>query len=254
MLKPSGRLRLFLVLAVAALAGCREGNNTKQQGAQGQPQGPIPVGTVAVQPRPVNLGATFVGRINAIQKVDVRARVSDFIEARLFNEGSVVEPGQLLFRIERSTYTYEAVVEQRRADLMAAQAQAENAEVQLRRARELARRETIAQAALDECEAAARQAQAALRQGDINLAYTEITAPIKGRTGRAAFDVGALVGPDSPPLVTIVSEGPTYVMFPVSQRRLLEAQKAAGEKGLDANAFVVRVRLSDDTPYPLPAG
>ena len=215
------------------------------------------MGVIEVQPQPVTVGATFVGRIEATQKVEVRSRVSGFIEARLFDEGQMVERGALLFRIENGTY--EAVVQQRKADLAAAEAQADNADVQLRRARELAKRNNIPEATVDEREAAARaaraavlQAQAALRQAEIDLGYTEVAAPIAGRAGRALFDVGDLVRPDSSPLVEIVSQDPVYVTFPVSQRRLLEARRAAGEKGLDASAFVVRLRLADDSKYPHP--
>jgi len=244
--------RLLYFLMAAALAACGEGDRAAQQD---QPQGPVPVGTIVVKPQPVRPGDTFVGRIQATQKVEVRARVNGFIEARLFEEGSIVQKGALLFRIERGTY--EAVVEQRRADVASAQAQADNAQIQLERARELIKRENIPQATLDQREAEARQtraavlqAQAALRQAEINLSYTEITAPITGRIGRAIFDFGALVGPDSGPLTVIVTEDPTYVVFPVSQRRLLEGQQQAGARGLRAEDFVVNVRLSDSTPYP----
>ncbi len=244
-------------LVAAALAACGEDDEAARQGAQGQPQGPVPVGTIEVQPQPIRPGETFVGRIQATQRVEVRARVSGFIEARLFDEGAIVKQGEPLFRIERGTY--EAIVEQRRADVAAAEAQAENAQLQAERARELIKRENISQATLDEREAAARetraavlQARAALRQAEINLGYTDITAPITGRTGRANFDLGALVGPESGPLTVIVTEDPTYVLFPVSQRRLLKAQQQAGAKGLRPEDFVVNVRLSDNVPYPHP--
>lgn len=248
---PSGP-RLLCFLIAAALAACGESDQTAQEN---QTQGPVPVGTIVVKPQPVRAGDTFVGRIQATQKVEVRARVNGFIEARLFQEGSVVQQGALLFRIERGTY--EAVVEQRRADVASAEAQADNAQVQLERARELIKRENIPQATVDQREAEARQtraavlqAQAALRQAEINLGYTEITAPITGRIGRANFDFGALVGPDSGPLTLVVTEDPTYVVFPVSQRLLLETEQQAGPKGLHPEDFVVSVRLSDNAPYP----
>lgn len=234
------------------LGGCDEGGQPAQQA---QPQGPAPVGVVQVEPQPVTVGESFIGRVEATQKVEVRSRVNGFIEARLFDEGQTVKRGTPLFRIERDTY--EAVAQQRRADLASAEAQAQNAEVQLQRARELIQRSNIAQATLDEREAAARiaraavlQAQAALRQAEINLGYTEIAAPIAGRIGRANFDVGDLVGPDSNPLTEIVSVTPVYVNFPVSARRFLDAQQAAGQRGLNAEDFVVHVRLSDGTLYP----
>lgn len=243
-----------ILLIAAPLVACGEDDPAQQARQPGQ-TAPIPVGTIEVKPQPVRPGESFVGRIQATQKVEVRARVSGFIEARLFEEGSIVRQGAPLFRIERGTY--EAVVEQRRADVAAAEAQTQNAELQLQRARELIRRENISQATLDEREAAAREARAsvlqgraALRQAEINLGYTDITAPIAGRIGRANFDLGALVGPESGPLTVIVTEDPTYVVFPVSQRRLLEAQQQMGAAGLKPENFVISVRLSDNAPYP----
>jgi membrane fusion protein (multidrug efflux system) len=247
-------LRLAGSLLIAApLLAC--GEEPAQQAGQPGQGTPVPVGTIQVKPQPIRGGESFIGRVQAVQKVEVRARVNGYIEARLFEEGSIVQQGTLLYRIERGTY--EAIVEQRRADVAAAEAQTQNAELQLQRARELIRRDNIAQATLDEREAAARQAraaylqaQAALRQAEINLGYTEISAPITGRSGRASFDLGALVGPDSGPLTLIVTEDPTYVVFPVSQRRLLEEQQQAGTRGLRREDFVVTVRLSDDVAYP----
>src|SRR5689334_593923 len=102
--------QLLGLLAVFALFACDNGGKAKQAQA---PATPVPVGIVTVKPTPVTLGEAFVGRVNAIQKVDVRSRVTGFIEARLFEEGAVVQQGAALFRIERGTY--EAIVEQRRA-------------------------------------------------------------------------------------------------------------------------------------------
>jgi membrane fusion protein, multidrug efflux system len=203
-------LQLGRILLIATpLFACGDDAPTQQAGQAGQ-TAPIPVGTIEVKPQPVRPGESFVGRVQATQRVEVRARVNGYIEARLFTEGSVVQQGALLFRIERGTY--EATVDQRRADVAAAEAQTQNAELQLQRARELIQRQNISQATLDEREAAARQAratflqaQAALRSAEINLSYTEINAPITGRIGRATFDLGALVGPDSGPLTVRVT-------------------------------------------------
>jgi membrane fusion protein (multidrug efflux system) len=249
------RLRKAVVgpLLGVALAAC-DGENAANQ-AQQTPAQPVPVGVVAVRPEPVTVAETFVGRLEAIQKVEVRARVSGFIKERLFKEGETVKQGQLLFRIESETYAAE--VERRRADLAAAEAELQNAQAQLRRARELVRRGNIPEATVDEREAAARtaeasvlQAQAALRQAEIDLGYTEIDAPIAGRTGRANFDVGDLVGPDSSPLTEIVNQDPIYALFPVSQRVMLQVQQAAKAGRIQPSGFVVRLRLSDGSEYP----
>jgi membrane fusion protein, multidrug efflux system len=245
----------FAVLLIAVLlAACGEGTDTAQ--APQQPQA-VPVGVVRVAPEPVTVAETFVGRIEAQQKVEVRARVSGFLEERMFDEGEVVRQGQPLFRIERQVY--EAVVEQRRADLASAEAERQNADIQLGRARDLAQRNNIAQATVDEREAAARsaeaavlQARAALRLSEIDLGYTDIQAPIAGRIGRALYDVGDLVGPDAGALAEIVTQDPIFVIFPVSQRTLLDVQQGAGEAGVSPDDFVIRLRLTDGTDYPHP--
>lgn len=240
---------------LASLAGC-DGDDRGTESASAAAQ-PVPVGVVEAQLQAVNLGESFPGRIEAVQKVEVRARVGGFLEERLFEEGQMVEPGAPLFRIEADTY--EATVAQRRADLAAAQAQAENARAQLARARSLAGRGNIPEATLDDRQAAERtaaatvlQAEAALRQAEINLGYTSISAPIRGRVGRARLDVGDLVGPESGALTEVVTEDPIHVVFPVGQRRLAEAQREAAEMGLGRESFVVRVELQDGSTYPHP--
>src|SRR3546814_592234 len=126
------RLRpILLVVPALWLFAC--GPDDEQ--AQAPPPQPVPVGVIEAQLSPVNLGDSFVGRIEAIQKVEVRARVTGFIEARLFEEGQMVEAGASLFRIEKAIY--ETVVQQREADLAAAEAEAVNARAQLARAETL---------------------------------------------------------------------------------------------------------------------
>jgi membrane fusion protein (multidrug efflux system) len=226
--------------------------------AQGPPgAAPKPAVTVvAVEKRPVAQGLSFTGRVVAINRVDIRARVSGFLQEQHFREGQDVNEGDLLFTIEKDIL--QAQVEQRNADLEAARATSRNAEIQLERARELLPRQTISQAVHDQREADLRvanaqvlQAQAALRQAEINLGYAEIRSPVAGRIGRAAFQKGALVGPESGALATVVSQDPIHVTFPVSQRQILEVQKRLGERARDpASAAVVRIQLPDDSIYP----
>ncbi|EWY38045.1 secretion protein HylD [Skermanella stibiiresistens SB22] len=248
---------MVAALALLALSACDQGGGQAQQEGAPRQRQAIPVGVFQVKPEPVTIGETFIGRIEAVQRIEIRARVTGFLQERLFREGEIVDQGKPLFRIEPQIY--QAIVEQRRADLARAEAERENATVQLRRAQELVQRNNIAEATVDERQAAARtaeagvlQAQAALRQAEIDLSYTEIRAPIAGRIGLALFDVGDLVNPESGPLAELVTRDPIHVLFQVSQRTLLDAQRAAGDEGLDANDFVVRVMLPDDTEYPHP--
>jgi membrane fusion protein, multidrug efflux system len=168
-------------------------------------QGASPPPSVLVTPaitHQVTETTAFVGRVTAVDKVDIVARVPGFIEERYFTEGQHVKKGDLLFRIEQQTY--KAAVEQQRANLAKARATEVNAALQLERGRELVRDKNIPQATVDQRaadEAAAQadvmQAQATLDQAEINLGYTEIVSPIDGRIGLANFTVGNLVDPSS---------------------------------------------------------
>jgi membrane fusion protein (multidrug efflux system) len=152
---------------------------------------------------------------------------------------------------------YEAAVTVAEAEIAKAQAELENAELQLRRALELVKNKNIPQAQVDERQALRDMANAALlaaqaqhTEAQINLSYTEISAPIAGRIGKSAFSVGNLVEPESGPLATIVSEDPIRVSFPVSMRTLLDVQRGRAEKGGDRSGFEVRLQLADGTEYP----
>ena len=219
---------------------------------------PPPAVTVApVVSREVTQTADFIGRITAINKVDIVARVAGFIEQRLFTEGQMVKTGDLLFSIEPATY--KAAVEQATANLAKAKAAEINAALQLTRAQQLVRNQNIPQATVDQrvadeasAQADIMEAQAALDQANINLGYTEIRSPIDGRIGLANLTVGNLVGPSTGTLATIVSQDPIYVIFQASERDILEYKRKIAEVG-DQNGHVrVRVKLPDDSIYPHP--
>jgi membrane fusion protein, multidrug efflux system len=240
---PLGALLAFLILLAGGPAAAQFG-----------PQGPPAVGVVTAELRPVTESAEFVGRIEAVNRVDLRARVTGFLQERLFQEGEEVTAGEVLFRIERAPF--EAQLEQARANLASALATLENARTALARARELRQTGAGTQAQLDNAiaqertaNAGALGAQASVRVAEINLGYTEINAPIDGKIGRATYTPGNVVGPNSEPLATIVSQDPMRVAFSVSQRQALELRtRYEGRGGLGAT--VVRVRLADGRLYP----
>jgi membrane fusion protein, multidrug efflux system len=221
-------------------------------GIQAEAQQAAPPPAVLVQPaelRPMTKQAEFVGRAEALEKVDLRARVQGFLGPRLFKDGDDVKEGQVVFTIEKEPF--EAAVDQRKAQLASAQARLVNAEQQLRRAVELAPRGNIELAKVDErraeqgqAKAAVMEAEANLRDSQIQLSYTEIKTPISGRIGRAAVSPGNLVGPDSGVLATVVQDSPMQVLSSVTQREMLEARES------DPNGKVrVRVRLADGSLY-----
>jgi membrane fusion protein, multidrug efflux system len=221
--------------------------------AQGTP--PPAVSVAKVSPRVVTETVTFIGRVTAIDKVDIVARVPGFVEERTFVEGQNVKKGDLLFRIEQATY--KAAVEQQQANLAKAKATETNAKLQLDRARELVRNQNVSQATLDQraaeqAAAAANvmEAEALLNQAQINLGYTEIRAPIDGRIGLGNFTEGNLVQPSSGKLATIVRQDPIYVIFQVSERDVLEYKRRVAESK-DKNPHVtVRLKLPDGSLYP----
>ncbi|MFZ5780634.1 MAG: efflux RND transporter periplasmic adaptor subunit [Pseudomonadota bacterium] len=218
-----------------------------------------PPPAVGVQPvvlRGVNQSFEFVGRVKAIDIVEVRARVEGFLEKVLFREGQTVRTGELLYEIEKAQY--QAQVDQATANLAVAEAESVNARLEYGRNVELNRRQFSPQSVVDQNKAAVdtaaghvAQFKAALTRAEINLGYTDIRSPIDGRVGRTAYTVGNLVGPSSGVLATIVSIDPTYVLFPVSVRDLETIREARRREGGLAK-IEIRLRLSNGQEYPLP--
>lgn len=240
------------VLSLLLLSACNESSD-KQAAAQQMP--PPAVGVVTAANRPVDEGYTFIGRVQAVDKVDLVARVEGFLQQRAYTEGQEVKAGDLLFVLEKATY--QAAVDQAQANLASAQATADNAKLQADRARDLIRNQNVSQATLDDRVAAEKSAaavvqqnQAALEVAQINLGYTEIKAPFDGRVGAARFSVGGLVGPSSGALATIVSQDPIYVTFPVSDRFVLDAQQQAEGGKVEVQNVAVRLTLANGTEYP----
>jgi membrane fusion protein, multidrug efflux system len=224
--------------------------------AQAAPPPPA-VSVVQVTSREVTDTANYVGRIVAINKVDIVARVPGFIEERYFTEGQQVKTGDLLFRIEQATY--KAALEQQQANVAKAKATEANAVLQLERGKELGRTQNIPQATIDQraadegtAHADVMVAQAALEQAKINFDYTEIHSPIDGRIGLANFTVGNLVGPSSGALTTIVSQDPIYVIFQASERDVLEYKHRIAADGDKNGHVVVHIKMPDGSIYPLP--
>ena len=250
----TGRIRPHLLgssvgLAGILLAGCDEQPETGQAAAPPPPA----VSVIEVARQPVTPSVSFTGRVVAVDRVDLLARVTGFLERREFTEGEDVEQGDLLFVIEQAPF--EAEVARAEAEVARAEASLAEAQATLGRIQEAVQSGAVSQQELDQATAAQAMAraevlaaEAELKTAQLNLSYTEIEAPIGGRVGRSNYTVGNLVGPDSGVLATIVSQDPIYVTFPVSTRVLLDAQRRA-EK---ADALVVRVQLPDGTVYEHP--
>ena len=217
--------------------------------------GPPSVVVAAVERRDVTPHLSYVGRIEAVDTVDLVARVEGFLEQRNFREGGYVEKGELLFLIEQAPYRI--AVEQRRADLAGAQASLDAAAEDFARKETLVKRGSVARSALDEARAAlgiaraaVQQAQAALRRVQLDLAYTEVASPIAGRIGRAAFSVGAFVRPSDGALATVTSTDPIHVVIAVTERELLNVRREGFD--LDNPRVTPSLRLSDGSVHEHP--
>ena len=223
--------------------------------AQAQQPGAATVSVIKAEKRPVTESVRFVGRIQAIERVDIRARVTGYLEDVLFKDGDLVKTGTPLYRIEKGPF--EAAVEQAKAAKLRAQALLENATLQLQRSEELLKTSATSIAVRDERLATQKAAQgdltgaeAALKTAEINLAYTDINSPIDGRIGRTAVTRGNVVGPNSGVLTTIVSSNPMYVTFPVSQREFIRIFPPGRDRQTAINNSKVVVQLSNGPVYP----
>ncbi|HXW18902.1 MAG TPA: efflux RND transporter periplasmic adaptor subunit [Roseiarcus sp.] len=236
-----------------SLAGC---NPTQQQQAAAPPPPPA-VGVVMAQMRGVAPTYSFVGRVKAVDTVQLRARVEGFLEKVLFIEGDQVKTGELLYQIEKTQY--QAAVEQAKANLAAAEAQELNAQLQFNRSAELVKSSSVPQsvndqnrANLDSAKASIMQNKAALTIAEENLGYTDIASPIDGRVGLTTYTQGNLVNPTSGVLATIVSDDPIYVEFPVSMRQIADIMAAHTQDAGGAINIKVYVQLANRQEYAHP--
>lgn len=212
------------------------------------------VGTIKVRVDDVSPRHEFVGRVEAIDTVDVRSRIEGFIDKRLFEEGGVVEVGQPLFLIDARGL--EITLAEAKANLASAKATLDDATRRFERNRAL--NQTVSRAVQEESQAARDMAQAAVlsaearvNQAELNLSYSKITSPLKGRIGAAALSAGSFVNAASSALARIVQTDPVRVVFSVSDRAVLDLRVAAGEISKDALAqrYEPSVRLSNGQQY-----
>ncbi|HXQ50073.1 MAG TPA: efflux RND transporter periplasmic adaptor subunit [Stellaceae bacterium] len=221
--------------------------------AQRPPAGPPAVGVATVAETPIRPSQEFVGRIQATERVNIVARVTAFIDQRAFTEGAEVKAGDLLYRLEQPPF--QADVQAKQSSIDQFDAQLQNANVSLSRQKALLSTPAGQQSNVDAAlatqltfKAQLEGARAMLRQSQINLAYTEIRAPIAGKIGRTAQTVGNVVTPGSGILTTIVSQDPMFVVFPVPVRTVLDLRQRLAEKG-GLETAVAKILLPNGTPY-----
>ncbi|MCR9134869.1 MAG: efflux RND transporter periplasmic adaptor subunit [Alphaproteobacteria bacterium] len=213
----------------------------------------VTVATIASQA--IGHRGRYVGRVKAVDTVNLVARVQGFLEKREFEEGSFVKKGELLYVIEKSLF--EANVASAKAQLEGAQATLKNSTINLDRQKFLLSKDDVPQSTVDSAtatvganQASVDEAKANLDTANINLGYTNIISPIDGRISQSLVDVGNLVDTNTGTLATVTSVDPIYVSFFVGEKELIEDR----EKGLIGNNSAeldVKLTLSDGSGYPL---
>ncbi len=220
-------------------------------------QGPMPMPVARCVIQDIFDSHTFTGTTEAVDSVDIRARVEGYLQAIHFTDGRIVEAGQLLFTIEPEAFA--ARRDEAEARLKAAQAELEQARSDLERIERAIETNAVSQqdltrsrAARDMAAASVLAARAALVSAELDLSYTEIRSPIRGRIGRHLADVGNLVGPSSQPvLTTVMRTQPIYVYFYISES-ILEGdllKRLQGGPGAEPLSF--EVGLPQQKDYPL---
>lgn len=224
-----------------------------QQEQSASPAPPVIIKTVEKASSAAPL--RFNGQIEAIEAVDIQARITGFLKQKAFEQGAAVKTGDLLFEIEPDQMT--AALAQAQAQVARAQAAQNAARQSLTRTRTLANRNTASQASLDDAQATfdiatadVQSAEAARDTAKLNLSYTQIRSPINGTIGRSLFSVGNLVGPSTGPLARIVQLDPVRVVFSITDRAITDLrQKEAGGGVVNPESFRLTLTLANGTQY-----
>ncbi len=248
---------LLITLCLLLLSGCDKPQNTSV--APVQPASPPPSKAKIAQPlsQKVTEWDEFTGRIEAVNMVEVRARVSGYLEKVNFTAGATVKKGDLLFVIDSKPF--KAQLSYAIAEFEQAKSKQELAKNELARAENLLKAKAISTEEYDTRNKGLRgatkavdSATAQVESAKLNLEFTEVRAPINGRISRELITAGNLVngGGDATKLATIVSMNPVYVTVDVDERAILSYRREAQKQGHNLEGTVVELALSDEQGFP----
>tara|TARA_Y100001956_G_scaffold82351_1_gene102906 strand:- start:3377 stop:4489 length:1113 start_codon:yes stop_codon:yes gene_type:complete len=239
-------LLLSALASAILLSGCGDQS-------QGKNQMPAPLVVAEnVQSIEHQASKSYIGRVEAVEDTNITAQVTGYLKERHFEEGQMVERGQLLYSIEPSSFN--AQVASAKAALAQANAALKKAELDFQRGKNLLPKGSISQSEFDNLNAtllgATAQVEAAKAQlhlAEVNLSYTEIKAPFSGRIAQSKVSTGDLLSPQSGILTTLVSLDPVHTSFSISERERLEMgmDEVKGDGADDASAVEVKVVLEN---------
>lgn len=238
----------LLLVSIFILTACgKDGANGNAQNG-GMP--PMPVTILEVQSSTVPISAEAVAQTEGAKEVEIRARVGGILLKRLYEEGAAVKAGQPMFLID--PVPYEIALSQARAQLAQQQALIDQAKREQERLKVLLETQSVSQREYDNAfsdeavaKASLQQAQASVREAELNLSYTTVTAPVSGISGRFQFSEGALIAANTSLLTTVVQLSPIWVRFSFSDNELAQL----GGRLTEQNVKQVGLILPDGTEY-----
>lgn len=230
------RTALSLIFVAATMSACSDGKP-----AAPPAMGPLPVTVLEVQPQKIPTSIEIMAQTEGARETEVRARVGGILVKRLYQEGETVKAGQALFQIDRSSYEIA---------LSEARAKADQASREMKRLKSLIESKAISQKEYDDAASTSAIAQAALRQAELNLAWTTVTAPVAGTTGRAAKSEGNLVTVGNDSLLTSIYQlNPMWVRFSLGESDLA---KFPGGRVSERDVSGVQLVMANGTLYEQP--
>jgi membrane fusion protein (multidrug efflux system) len=242
---------LFMTLVSLMILGCNEPETAMQTTPE--------VSVIVTEPRDVPVFSEFVGKTVSSRRIEIRSRVEGFLEKRLYQEGTMVQEGQVMFQMDRKPF--EAQLNAAKAELAQQQARLDNAEANLARVKPLAEQNAVAQKELDDAigtyrssAASVEAANAKVMQAELDLGYTDIYTPVTGVSSFARKREGSYIGIGQDALLTYVAQiQPMWVEFSISENQIF-SKRAKQQSGLvrppEDDQYEVEIKLADQSSYP----